>query len=187
MPRQKEYKEEEVIEKAMELFWRNGYEATSVNMLEVAMGINKFSIYSSFGSKKGVFLESLKLYRSRIDAILNKLESSQNGVADIKQYFYDFLKFSRENNLAKGCLNSNTRNESGQNIDNDIKSKLDDFALCLKSIFIEKLESNSKKEPKIIARQANYLMIAIVGLTTASRRFDQEQLDDYIECTFENI
>jgi len=50
MARKKEYREEEVIEKAMNLFWRNGYESTSMQMLEKEMGINKFSIYASFGS-----------------------------------------------------------------------------------------------------------------------------------------
>ncbi|GAK75996.1 transcriptional regulator [Nonlabens ulvanivorans] len=54
MARKKEYIESEVIEKAMTLFWRNGYENTSMQMLEKEMGINKFSIYSSFGSKHGV-------------------------------------------------------------------------------------------------------------------------------------
>lgn len=43
----------------MALFWRNGYETTSIQMLEKEMGINKFSIYSSFGNKEGVFIESL--------------------------------------------------------------------------------------------------------------------------------
>jgi AcrR family transcriptional regulator len=41
----------------MSLFWRNGYESTSVRMLEKEMGINQFSIYASFGSKQGVFLK----------------------------------------------------------------------------------------------------------------------------------
>jgi AcrR family transcriptional regulator len=43
-----------VIEKAMSLFWRNGYQNTSVRMLEKEMGINQFSIYASFGNKHGV-------------------------------------------------------------------------------------------------------------------------------------
>jgi hypothetical protein len=43
----KQYNEQEVIEK-MSLFWRNGYESTSVRMLEREC-INQFSIYASFG------------------------------------------------------------------------------------------------------------------------------------------
>ncbi|MEE3245254.1 MAG: helix-turn-helix domain-containing protein, partial [Bacteroidota bacterium] len=59
MARLKQYNEEDVLFKAMNLFWKNGFEATSVKMLESELGINKFSIYSSFGSKNGLFLSSL--------------------------------------------------------------------------------------------------------------------------------
>ena len=51
MPREKQYKEEEVIEKAMGLFWKNGYRNTSLRMLSKEMGINQFSINASFGNK----------------------------------------------------------------------------------------------------------------------------------------
>ena len=70
MARKKEYTENEVIEKAMALFWRNGFETTSMQMLEKEMGINKFSIYSSFGNKNGVLLESIKCYRKNMSKIL---------------------------------------------------------------------------------------------------------------------
>ena len=60
MVENKKYNEQEVVEKAMNLFWKNGYEGTSMQMLEKEMGINKFSIYASFGNKHGLFLESLK-------------------------------------------------------------------------------------------------------------------------------
>ena len=86
MARKKEYKEEEVIENAMYLFWQNGYENTSMKMLEQEMGINKFSIYSSFGSKHGLFLESLKCYNSKIKKIFEKLKNASNGVEDIKEF-----------------------------------------------------------------------------------------------------
>ena len=75
MARKKQYIEEEVIEKAMHLFWRNGYESTSMQMLEKEMGINKFSIYSSFGSKHGVFLESLKSYNKKVSVYLISLQT----------------------------------------------------------------------------------------------------------------
>ncbi|MGB6151746.1 MAG: TetR/AcrR family transcriptional regulator, partial [Pricia sp.] len=80
MARKKEYKEEEVIEKAMHLFWQNGYVNTSMQMLEKEMGINKFSIYSSFGSKHGVFIQSLNAYKAKINGIFEKFKNASNGV-----------------------------------------------------------------------------------------------------------
>ena len=51
MARKKSYDEKDVIEKALSTFWREGYEGTSTRMLEKEMGINQFSIYSSFENK----------------------------------------------------------------------------------------------------------------------------------------
>jgi hypothetical protein len=58
MARVKQYSEQEVIEKTMSLFWRNGYQNTSVRMLERKWASINFP-FASFGNKHGVFLESL--------------------------------------------------------------------------------------------------------------------------------
>jgi AcrR family transcriptional regulator len=63
MARKKEYQEDLVLEKAMHTFWANGFENTSLRILEKDMGINQFSIYSSFGSKQGLFIEVLKKHK----------------------------------------------------------------------------------------------------------------------------
>lgn len=62
MPRAKQYDREKVLEEAMNLFWDRGYHATGVADLEAAMGINKFSLYAAFGSKRGLLLEALDHY-----------------------------------------------------------------------------------------------------------------------------
>jgi AcrR family transcriptional regulator len=52
------------LEQAMLLFWRHGYEATSLSDLTRALGVTPPSIYSAFGNKKGLFLEAVNLYLS---------------------------------------------------------------------------------------------------------------------------
>jgi AcrR family transcriptional regulator len=52
------------LEQAMLLFWRHGYEATSLSDLTRALGVTAPSIYSAFGNKKGLFLEAVSLYLS---------------------------------------------------------------------------------------------------------------------------
>lgn len=188
MARKKQYIEEEVIEKAMKLFWRNGYETTSVRMLENEMGINQFSIYSSFENKKGVFLRSIECYKKKIrEELIDKLKNSPEGIPSIKQYFYDFLLFSRENNLNNGCLITNTINELGERADQEITSKIIDFATNIREVFIEKLQMDTSKTAETINKQTNYLMISLQGLAVASKIFSNEQLGDFIENTFENL
>jgi AcrR family transcriptional regulator len=53
------------LEKALEVFWRNGYDGTSLTDLTEAMGINKPSLYAAFGNKEQLFLKAIELYESR--------------------------------------------------------------------------------------------------------------------------
>jgi TetR/AcrR family transcriptional repressor of nem operon len=187
MPRKKEYIEEEVIEKAMQLFWRNGYKATSVRNLEKEMGINQFSIYSSFGDKQGVFLESIKCYKKLVtEQLLDKLINSDKGIESIKAYFYDFITFSRNNKINRGCLITNTIDEIGVNGDLNILNSINEFALNVRATYIEKLKINYIDNQQII-KKVNYLMVSLQGLSVASKMFNDQQLNDFIETAFENI
>jgi AcrR family transcriptional regulator len=187
MARRKEYIEEEVIEKAMELFWRNGYESTSVRMLEKAMGINQFSMYSSFGSKQGVFLASIKCYEGKIKGLIEKLRNSTNGVEGIKTFFYDSIKTSSNCNNPKGCLITNTSNEFAESGDIVVTEQIVRFTRIIKEIFIEKLRDGNIKDEDLLIKQANYLLIAKQGLSVAAKVFDKKELEDYIEMTFNNL
>lgn len=187
MARSKQYNEEDVIEKAMSLFWRNGYEKTSVRMLEKEMGINQFSIYSSFGSKHGVFLESLKCYKSKVHSIFEKLQNGTDGVDDIKTFFYDSVQIPTDMGNHKGCLLTNTYNEFADTEDQMIQGQMAEFMNNLKMIFIQKLSRNSSKDETTIDKQANYLLLAKHGLAAASRVNNKQEIEDYIELTFSNI
>lgn len=187
MARTKQYDEQEVLQKAMDLFWENGYESTSVRMLENKMGINQFSIYSSFGSKHGLFLESIKIYKGKLNSIREKLKESKNGVAGIEQFFYDFLKFTRNNDINKGCLVCNSLSELGSKATPDLIQELMKFTEEIKVLFINNLEQESGKSQETIKREANYLMTSILGLSLGSRLLNKEQLEDYIQTTFLNI
>lgn len=171
----------------MGLFWKNGYENTSVRMLEKEMGINQFSIYASFGNKHGVFLESIKYYKKKIKIITDKLKKSNNGVVGIKQYFYDFLDFSMDDDCKKGCLVANTVNELGENGDPVIMDELLNFFNEIRELFAYNLKQDIEKDESTIQKQANYLGIAMLGLTPASKILSKKQLEDYIETTFLNL
>jgi TetR/AcrR family transcriptional repressor of nem operon len=188
MARKKQYIEEEVIEKAMALFWRNGFETTSVRMLEKEMGINQFSMYSSFGSKEGVFLESIKCYKKKVHTeLIIKLKESKEGVLAIKQYLYNFIEFAKDTDQNKGCLLTNTVNELGQNADKLILDEILKFASSVRELFIEKLKEDPSKSDELIQKQANYLMVSLQGLSVASKMFSEEQLDDFIVAATEHL
>jgi AcrR family transcriptional regulator len=63
--RPRSFDREEALERAMEVFWRQGYEATSIGDLTAAMGINPPSLYAAFGDKERLFLEAVERYECR--------------------------------------------------------------------------------------------------------------------------
>ncbi|WP_108801955.1 TetR/AcrR family transcriptional regulator [Aquimarina sp. Aq107] len=187
MARKKQYIESEVIDKAMNLFWRNGYESTSMQMLEKEMGINKFSIYSSFGSKHGLFLESLKSYKRKVNNIFEKFKNSSNGIEDIKEFFYDSVKICHQPGSEKGCLVTNTYNEFVGKEDESINDEMTKFMEDLKELFIDKLSADKTKKQNDILKQANFLLLAKHGLAAASKVNSKKEIEDYIEMTFNNL
>jgi AcrR family transcriptional regulator len=65
MGRPREFDTEEAIARAMRLFWRQGYEGTSLTDLTEELGITRPSLYAAFGSKEALFLKALDLYEAR--------------------------------------------------------------------------------------------------------------------------
>jgi len=62
--RPRSFDREIALERAMQVFWRQGYEATSLNDLTAAMGINPPSLYAAFGDKEHLFLAAVERYEN---------------------------------------------------------------------------------------------------------------------------
>ena len=61
--RPRAFDRDQALEQAMEVFWRKGYDATSISDLTEAMGINPPSLYAAFGDKEKLYLEAVEYYR----------------------------------------------------------------------------------------------------------------------------
>ena len=61
--RPRSFDREQVLTRAMELFWAKGYADASMAELTAAMGINAPSLYAAFGSKEQLFREAVELYQ----------------------------------------------------------------------------------------------------------------------------
>jgi TetR/AcrR family transcriptional repressor of nem operon len=78
MARTKEFDPEAALRAALELFWRRGYEATSMSDLVEHLGIGRASIYATFGNKHDLYLKALESYdRSGLTPMVREL--SQPG------------------------------------------------------------------------------------------------------------
>lgn len=62
MGRPRAFDMDETLDRALDVFWRNGYEGSSLSDLTKAMGINPPSLYAAFGNKEGLFLKAFDRY-----------------------------------------------------------------------------------------------------------------------------
>ncbi|UUX51468.1 TetR/AcrR family transcriptional regulator [Nisaea acidiphila] len=109
MARQKEFDRAEVLENAMRAFWRRGYEATSVQDLVEATGINRGSMYDTFGDKRGLFQAAVQHYITNVSAErLKVVAETDDALAGIRTYFDRLIDFSVGDGRELGCLITNS-------------------------------------------------------------------------------
>ena len=111
MPRAPEYNRQHVLEAAMKVFWRDGYEATSIYKLIEATEINRGSLYQAFGSKAGLFNEVLDHYVLHFELPLNGYMEVTDPIIAIRSLFYALLLVDDDEYRSRGCLLLNTISE----------------------------------------------------------------------------
>ena len=126
MPRAKSYDRKLVLQRAMGAFWDQGYEATSISDLETVMGINRYSLYDSFGGKKLLFLDCMSAYRQEVMELQTAVLIAPGGADGVRQFFGSFLR-APQSVRQRGCLVMNSLVElSGRDaeIDAAVKSHI---------------------------------------------------------------
>lgn len=104
---------DEVLDAALELFWRDGYGSTSTRDLEGALGVSQSSLYHAFGSKAGLLAATLDRYEARIDAeLVVPLESRDDGLDAIVDFLTDLHRWITHDGH-RGCMIINLMAEDG--------------------------------------------------------------------------
>lgn len=183
--RPKIFDQQTALEKASKLFWEKGYEATSLDDLISVMGIQKGSFYHSFGSKKLLFIETIKLYEKiSFEEYEKLLKETENPIELIKAFFLHCADSPKSEHL-KGCFAGNTLAEL-TGIDEELTRNAKEYLKKLENIFFEQIsiaQNNktikNKTEPKILAR---YLLNLWNGINITRRIYQSnEDLKPLIE------
>ena len=112
MARQKEFDRNEVLHKAMEVFWTRGYEGASIQDLVKHMGINRQSMYDTFGDKHSLFLEALDRYREiQSRKVFEVLERPGSMKKNLRQLFEEAVARSLSAEGRRGCFVGNSMSE----------------------------------------------------------------------------
>ena len=191
MPRSKSYDENTVLERAMNVFWSNGYEATSVRLLEKEMGINQFSIYSSFSSKKKLFIKSISRYRQHVrQNVYQTLLEEGAGMKELEQYLLKTAQKKRGLGTSRGCLVVNTAAEIGGS-DKEITAEVNGYFNFIRGMLKKVLKTAVAKgeisADTDIEKQSAFFLGVMQGLSVASKTMDPGQLNDFISVAVKQI
>ncbi|MED1781037.1 TetR/AcrR family transcriptional regulator [Brevibacillus fortis] len=186
MARTREFDEEKVLEAAMQLFWEKGYEATSLSDLTTRMGIQRPSIYSTFGDKKELFETALRRYTmSRASEVRTKLQNNPSVKEAFRHFFNEVIDEEYTESLSRGCFCINTMVELAPH-DEKFEILTREHQMYLSVIFQETIErgiQSGELDSSIDAKAiAQALIVSLIGLTVIMKsRPTRSFVDNSIE------
>ena len=156
----------------MLLFWRHGYEATSINDLTQAMSITPPSLYTAFGDKKQLFLETVQLYCSGAvtsESIIDEAPTARQAAFGLMQAAA--VGFTGHNTpsgclLASSAISCSSAAEEVQKTLANIRRKIE---MRLQAKIMRDPEM-SRQKPEVDAETlAGYTLAVIQGMSTLAR------------------
>ncbi|WP_138755388.1 TetR/AcrR family transcriptional regulator [Paenibacillus sinopodophylli] len=169
MARPREFDEQQALLKAMHLFWQKGYEATSISDLTAAMGIQRPSLYGTFGDKEELFHAALRKYADlSLVYIGSKLRAAPSAREAVRLYLLGITNNEDGKHPEWGCLCVNTltemaaRNASLAQFTSEFQWRLSEL---LRETIQEGISSGELSDELNAASVASALTISAVGIS----------------------
>jgi TetR/AcrR family transcriptional repressor of nem operon len=159
MPRPKEFDPERALDKAMQVFWHKGYEATSMEDLLTAMNLNRGSLYDTFGDKRQLFLKVMDRYcHGFIGEKFLLLDQPGPSLQTLRRFIHGMIEGAIADPQRRGCLIANTAMELAPH-EKDIAGKVCQALKIGEDAFFKVLtrakaqgELRADKDPRVLAR-----------------------------------
>ncbi len=181
MGRPKKFTRPEVLQKATELFRKQGYHATSIDDLVHALGINRASLYETFGGKRELFGEVLRQYTSQslnsVKEFLATQKSVREGFRNLFLYNLDEMKSGK---ATVGCLAVNTTTEllpGDRTVVGDLVTNRRNAEATFRAFIQEGIERGEISRDKNAAAVAAFLFTFNHGISVLAKlQSDREEL-----------
>lgn len=177
--RTKEFETDEIADAAMQVFWRRGYAATSVQDLVDGTGLSRSSLYSTFQNKQGLYQKALQRYE--LLTTLNNvklLSGSGSPKALIRQLLINVVEDELNDSEHKGCLVANACLELAghdEDVSQFVESNLQKLQHALESLLIKAQQSGeitSTQNPRALA---SFFLNTMQGLRVLGKGSPLEQ------------
>lgn len=171
--RPREFDAEQALDAAMHLFWRQGYEATSMQNLLEAMNLSKSSLYQTFGGKHELFQQCLRQYRNLMTTgFRQELDVAASGREFIEDFFMSLVDKMKDPANRIGCLVMNSASELAQRdeeIAKAIKLGTESFIKVFHSAVIRAQQEGAISKSKDAQSLAHFLMSNLAGFNAMAK------------------
>jgi TetR/AcrR family transcriptional repressor of nem operon len=180
--RTKEFDPDVVLRAAMDLFWRRGYEATSMQDLVDHLGIGRGSIYATFGSKHELYLLALDRYAEESGGrALDLLSQPGPALPAVRDFITGFMTDALTER--KGCLVTNTAVECphDRSMARRVESNWDGLETVIAGALTRARaqgELAEGKDPRVLAR---FLVTFVQGLKVMAKVPDERRMRDAVD------
>jgi len=171
MARHKDYNRDDVLDKAVDVFWQKGYKACSIADLVKVTGLNTASMYKEFGDKEGLFVEALAHYRRRILAPRLDALMRDPTLEGVENFLRSVIKGASSRQY-QGCLMMNHLSQKHA-IGQRAAQKLSDFCVTVEGLIETALQnaqsSGDIPQDKDPALLASFITCTVHGLVLYGR------------------
>ncbi|WP_405551113.1 TetR/AcrR family transcriptional regulator [Streptomyces sp. NBC_01171] len=126
MPDVKHFDPDAALESVLRLFWEKGVATTGIQEVVAATGLNRSSLYATFGGKQELYLAALQRYlENRSQPMFRRLAEDERGLPAVEEFFAGLIKARCSGEYARwGCMVSNAH-AGAENRDEDVARVLD--------------------------------------------------------------
>ncbi len=142
MARPRSFNPDEALDLARDVFWRKGFQGTSLDDITAATGLAKPSLYAAFGDKNALFLKVLDRYHERVIANAERILNDGPSARDaIERWLTGFVPFCSGVRGSRGCLSINTAAD-GASEQKEIRKKIERFNRKLEELLRNRLRAD---------------------------------------------
>ncbi|RMA90128.1 TetR/AcrR family transcriptional regulator [Priestia megaterium] len=190
MARNKEFDEKEALRKAMELFWRQGYEKTSMQDLVNYMGVHRRSIYDTFGDKHTLFIRALSHYVEVMDERIKNNIKPELTVKQAIRKLFEMVIYPTDKQ-PKGCLTVNTAVELSL-LDQEVAEKITETFIKTETLLFDLLKHGQEQgeisEHYDIKALSKFIHNALIGIRVLAKTTnDKKELETIIDLTLSTL
>ena len=191
MSRPREFEEVAALDRAVDTFWRLGYDGTAMQDLCRAMELNPGSLYGAFGDKRALFLAALDRYmETGSRRSIERITEAPSGIAGIRSFFDHLIRAMAGGKRRWGCLLTNSVAELAAR-DAEVAGKLSWHLVRVEAAFraaLSRAQDAGELKPGVGPEAAAYLVCVLQGLNVlAKTKPGRRKLQAIVDLALRNI